>query len=198
MYNSGDHFAREHYMYETVLPALDKFQRSHNLSDEKIFNNYPHYYSASSVPHHEYIILSDGNHSGFKNTEKTAPVTYDQCSAVLTDLAKFHAISFAYKDQKPDEFNGMASKLTELLFRSPIHPNLDDFIQKKVPVAVGTLDPEKDTKIIGVLNELEQNIGNKMAEICAVKDDAVILHGDCWISNLLFKVSHFEILISID
>lgn len=63
-----------------------------------------------------FIILEDASSLGFYNISRQHTLDWTGCTAILTSLAKFHAISFAYKDQKKEEFDKLADSLKETIF----------------------------------------------------------------------------------
>lgn len=186
MYNSARHFAREHYIYECLFPEFEKFQRLH-LKKQYIFKHYPRCVAASSVYEDEYVLLNDLSLQGFRNSDRPTPLHFDKCVAVLKTLAKFHAISFAMKDQQPEKLAKLTSKLSEIMFTKPINKSFENFLKKNVEYSMTTLDPEMDKVIIKKLLEFRENYASFMAECCAEQEDAIVLHGDCWISNMMFR-----------
>lgn len=189
VYNSARHFAREHYIYEYVFPVFEKFQRLH-LKEQYIFKHYPRCVAASSVYEDEYVLLNDLSLQGFQNSDRPTPLHFDKCVAVLKTIAKFHAISFAMKDQQPEKWSKLTTKLTEIMFTKPINQSFENFLKKNVEYSLTTLDAEKDKVIIKKLLEFRENYASFMAECCAEKEDAIVLHGDCWISNMMFRRNH--------
>ncbi|XP_031626607.1 uncharacterized oxidoreductase dhs-27-like isoform X2 [Contarinia nasturtii] len=188
-YNSARAFAREHYIYEYLFPVFEKFQRLH-LKEQYIFKHYPRCIAASSVYEDEYVLLNDLSLQGFKNSDRPTALHFEKCVAVLKTIAKFHAISFAMKDQQPERLAKLTSKLSEITFTKPINEELDIFLKRNVGYSMTTLDPEKDKVIIKKLMKFRENYASFMAECCAEKEDAIVLHGDCWISNIMFRRNH--------
>lgn len=186
MYNSARHFAREHYIYECLFPEFENFQRLH-MKKQYMFKHYPRCVAASSVYEDEYVLLNDLSLQGFRNSDRPTPLHFDKCVAVLKTIAKFHAISFAMKDQQPEKLAKLTSKLTEIMFTKPINKSFENFLKKNVEYSMTTLDPDMDKVIIKKLLEFRENYASFMAECCAEKQDAIVLHGDCWISNMMFR-----------
>lgn len=138
----------------------------------------------------EYVLLNDLSLQGFQNSDRPTPLNFDKCVAVLKTIAKFHAISFAMKDQQPEKFAKLSSKLSEIMFTRPINKSLENFLKKNVEYSLTTLDPEKDKVIIKKLLDFREKYASFMVDCCAEKEDAIVLHGDCWISNILFRRNH--------
>lgn len=186
MYNSARHFGREQYVFEKILPAFEQFQLKH-LKENEIFQNYPKMILASSEIENEFILLNDLCSSGYTNMDRPTPLDFDNCVWVLTNLAKFHAISFAFKEQNGILFDKLVEPLTEILFVKPIDNGFNAFLKNNLDYSLTTLDKDLDKEVIEKLVGFSDIYGEFMAECCYEREDAVVLHGDCWISNILFK-----------
>lgn len=71
----------------------------------------------------DFIVLEDAGTYGFEQIVRQSCLELDQISLILKALAKFHAISFAYKDQRQD-FN---SKIAESIFETYFSEDLWDW-----------------------------------------------------------------------
>lgn len=187
MYNSGSHFTREQYTFHQILPAFEKFQSKHVTDAAKMFTNYPKIFSASSQLEDEYVILEDLSAAGYTNVDRPSALGFDKCVLVLETLARFHAISFAFKDQHFDEFTKLTEHLSEIIFVEPVNDGFISFLKDNIGYSLTTLDKEKDAEVICKIQEFGEVYAKSMVECCREKEDAVILHGDCWISNMMFK-----------
>lgn len=184
MYNSGRHFAREHYVYEHILPVFEQFQAAANK--DAIFQNYPRMVAASSSDEDEFIVLNDLRECGFSNAERTTPLSFERCVLVLKHLARLHAVSFAFKDQLPERFAKLTEPLTEIMFGEVLEP-METFLGTNVAYALQTLDNKKDAETRLRVESFAKEYCASMVAACAEREDAVVLHGDCWISNLMFR-----------
>lgn len=97
------------------------------------------------------------------------------------------------KDQQPEHLDILTSQLSEIMFTKPINESFENFLKKNVEYSLTTLDPEKDKVIIKKMLEFRENYASFMVECCAEKADAIVLHGDCWISNMLFRRNNVSI-----
>lgn len=186
MYNSAGTFCREKYVYEQIFPLLEHFQYA-QLSAAQVFRNYPQIYASSNRLRYEYILLSDLNVEGYENWDRTTPLDFDNVALVLKNLAKFHAVSFALKQQQPSEFQRITTELREWLFIDPLPDQIRQFLQTNVDYTLTTLDKCRDQNTIVKLLNFREECGDIMVECVNERNDAVILHGDCWISNFMFK-----------
>jgi hypothetical protein len=187
-------------VYEYILPAFQQFQQKRlntSSSHHQPFNNYPSIIAASTDLMNEYIILKDlveQEQGGYENAHRPTALDFDKCALVLSTLAKLHACSFAMKDQEPEKFNKITSELTEILFSQPINKFLQTFLEKQVDYGLTTLDLHNsdDQVVKDKLLEFQQKFGLIMAECVNSKEDAVVTHGDCWISNIMFRSNEVD------
>lgn len=99
-------FEREVLAYNQLLPLFAKFQREKGLSDEECFNTYPTCYAAvADATNNKYIvIMEDLRARKFVLWPKAQSFDNTHAFAVIDGLAKLHAVSFALRDQRPEEF----------------------------------------------------------------------------------------------
>ena len=71
----------------------------------------------------DFLVLQDVSFIGFRVASRQNCLSYEQCKYIVEALARFHAISFAFKNEKKQEFDEMASLLTETFFRPDIYEN---------------------------------------------------------------------------
>lgn len=69
----------------------------------------------------DFIALEDVSVLGFGPITRQNTLTLSQCSVILESLARFHAVSFAYKDQRAEEFKILAEKLLETFFTPELY-----------------------------------------------------------------------------
>lgn len=189
MYNSAGTFCREKYVYEQIFPLLEHFQSAQLTDAAQVFRNYPQIYASSNRLRMEYILLSDLTVAGYANWDRTTPLDFDKVALVLRNLAHFHAVSFALKQQRPNDFHRMTAELKEWLFIDPLPDQIRQFLQTNVDYTLTTLDKRRDRRTIEKLSKFREECGDIMVECVGERNDAVILHGDCWISNFMFKTN---------
>lgn len=99
-------FDRETTFYTKVAPAFAKFQNEKNIPEIDQFLSYPKCYAAVSNDESEqYVIMMEDLHPhGFKLWNKAKPLPIENLRLALTELGKFHGLSIAMKDQRPDDF----------------------------------------------------------------------------------------------
>ncbi|KAG5895429.1 hypothetical protein JTB14_037588 [Gonioctena quinquepunctata] len=95
-------YKRELFFYDKVLPAFRKFQL-----DRKIVNTFdavPKCYKTISTAEREVIVMENLKKKGYTLHDKRKPMNSKHLRLVLKNYAKFHALSFAMKDQDKEEY----------------------------------------------------------------------------------------------
>ncbi|XP_031627282.1 uncharacterized protein LOC116343401 [Contarinia nasturtii] len=180
-------FLREIDMYDKVLVYFNEFQLSQGVDLEKDgFNEFPQYYSSISEDLFESVFLEDLRIRNFEmvNVRKET-ITFDHMSAVLKALGKFHAISFALKDQQPEKFKQLASLAIEQ-FWTQSHDMITEF-EKCFEVL-------KEEKCFDLFEKIKKSVGDDyystimcLASSQAAEPYAVICHGDVTSNNTMFS-----------
>ena len=71
----------------------------------------------------DFIALDDVSPLGFGPAAREDCITFEQCQSILEAMARFHGVSFAYKDQNKEDFKKKASKLFETYFTNELYEN---------------------------------------------------------------------------
>lgn len=175
-----------------VLAHFRDLQESNCVNiDTKGFHEYSECYSTIDEDMSESLFIEDLKETNFEMIDhRNEEVTFEHASLVLATLGKFHALSFASKDQTPDTFNAFAAKMQEILFRRE-----DDYIRKLLDgQRERILDCLEDTgdatliaKVKRVFVDPTENVAYGCVAGKSAEPYAVICHGDFWNNNILFK-----------
>lgn len=181
-------YDREIYMYSKVLPAFIKLQNDRGIKEP--FKSFAKYYRSSMEHMNEALIMEDMKAIGFKLCDRHQPLDHNHTLLALKEYGKFHALSFALRDQEPKIFNELAKNTQENFFNGMNSNGLHESFRSQSERALNSLDPVKHKVAYEKLKKFQDN----MVDIIntAVKSDlddpySVIGHGDCWINNFLFK-----------
>jgi hypothetical protein len=109
-YKSELLFRNEVQFYTKILPELTRFQKTR--STEFQFNAVPQCYLARN----DLLILEDLCVRNFEMANRIEGLNLEQMHAVLTELAKFHALSLAYKHKNPQKFAELRELISEGIF----------------------------------------------------------------------------------
>lgn len=123
----------------------------------------------------------------------TEEVSADHVRLVLQSLGKFHAISFALKDQQPEKFDELASPLNEIFMRKD-DKNLCDYFAKQSEAVMKVLSGEKDAHLLAKVKKLFERTPMEIAADCVdpklAGQSAIITHGDMWQNNTMFRYNN--------
>lgn len=133
--------------------------------------------------------MEDVRVKGFAMWPKDNAISLDHCRAVIDVLARFHAVSFALKDQRPEVFHKFKAlkDLQQTLYSKPSSITLLRGVYKDV------LSFLPDGKQIEIIRDIKDNFTDYLS--CCLDEKlndrcSVITHGDCWIKNVLFKFNN--------
>lgn len=183
-------FKREVFMYNKVLPAFVAFQKEKFIKEAKGFFNFPKVYFAEfdEELQDSVIIMEDLKESGCKMWDKFVPIDFEHSKLVLESLGRFHAISFAMKEQHPEIFDKL-KHLDEIFFGND-NNDFDNFMEGSMDRAIEGLPEDA----VSVKIKLERMRAKGLKNLLANATDpdkaepyAVISHGDCWTNNFMYK-----------
>lgn len=153
------------------------------------FYEYPACFSTIDSNLSEALLLEDLRERGFEVMDlRHEPVSFEHIKLVMQALGKFHAISFALKEQASDHYNILASKIREMLFiKSDKHRM--EYLNSLREISLNSLKSKGDAELARKMQEIGSN--TDILEQCLSSGDAephtVICHGDCWNNNTLFR-----------
>ncbi|XP_044254739.1 uncharacterized protein LOC123005162 [Tribolium madens] len=186
-YRSADFFENEIIFYEKVWNAFEKFQDEAKITNK--FDNIPAFLSACCDGENDYVALLDLSFEGYTSAERGAGLDYPHTVAILQVLAKFHAVSLAFKDQQPQNFETAATSLKETYFSEKLRPWYSNF-QKQVFVVIrDAVEKELPREYLQKLdNIINKDLYGLLVKSCEVKGPlSVVTHGDVWVPNFLIK-----------
>lgn len=189
-FSSNGLFEREVYFYKTILPIFIHFLEEKNINVDEEFAIYPKCFVALSEPklNRHFIVMENLKSSGYDLWNKTVDIDFDTVGKVLTELGKFHAISFAMYDQRKEIYDKMF-KIRE--------PFLDMFkgngtAETMVSGAIQqTIDVLEDKQEIEIMQRVKENYEIWLKEYLnsdAAGQFCVLNHGDLWNNNMMFKL----------
>ncbi|XP_031627429.1 uncharacterized protein LOC116343490 isoform X2 [Contarinia nasturtii] len=181
-------FVREIYMYDKVLPFFRQFERSKNVN---IFSEYPMCYQTIDVELNEGLVFEDLSVNGFTTVDRhKEDMTAEHVNLVMKTLGKFHAISFALKDQQPNKFNELASNLSEVFVRKD-DIRLGEIVNQQAEIMLNVVSADEDAHLLAKVKKLcDQGIFSIATDCLDTEltgEATVISHGDTWQNNTMFK-----------
>ncbi|CAH0403474.1 unnamed protein product [Chilo suppressalis] len=186
-FRSDEFFKNEINFYEKVLPELLKFQEQKALSEP--FEKYAKLFLAQSDGKNDVICLEDATLQNFGSAVRQTGIDFIHCKLVFKALAKFHALSFAMKDQQPDAFNNIKDLVFETYYHERLRSWYNRFWKRISGIAIDAVEKEYPNSIY--VNKIKEfavpQRYDEMIEATSDTTNCVISHGDSWTNNFLFK-----------
>lgn len=181
-------FGREIAMYTKVLPAFVRFQQEKKINTKDSFVAFPKLYAYEFDTKNDmyFLIMDDLRSKNFTLWPKNRTMSINYVKCILTELGKFHAISFAMQDQQRqefDEFRRYNDVLSDLVFKGKANAYMTETIDR----VIGAL---KNRKYKELMQHFRQTYIERVDELMngeSSKEFAVIGHGDCWNNNIMFQ-----------
>ena len=170
------------------MPYFSKFQESRNVYLDG-FHEFPKCYKTITTESIECLFFEDLAQSNFKMIDKDE-ATPEHVLLVMKTLAKFHAVSFALKDQEPEKFAELVENLDEVIFTRGKHDQFAGFVNQAETRAMDCItDDEHDGNLVqALLNLYETNQYDLIADLVEAEPYSVILHGDIWPNNTYVSI----------
>ncbi|GJQ78464.1 hypothetical protein Trydic_g11581 [Trypoxylus dichotomus] len=180
-----DIYSNEICFYESVVPKYMDFLNEKGITDG--FRNVPKCYGSAE---NKILALENLRRTGYELCDKTLVGNEEHIELVFKTYAKYHAIGFVYKEQKPEEYSNILQGVTDL-FRNPSK----EFDEQRVAIGkiamqdfFKKLDPKRDKFIL----DQSQHIVDKLIEFGAGVNampyaNPILIQGDCWCNNMMFK-----------
>ncbi|XP_050305769.1 uncharacterized protein LOC126742931 [Anthonomus grandis grandis] len=182
-----DGFKREIVVYTRLIPCYQRFQQEKNI---RPLDFIPKCFLTKYSDTDEIIVLENLKSMGYETQDRHKPMNLSQIKLVLEAYAEWHALSFALEDQKDPEY----LEITKSFRLNPWKPYFQNQLGEMIDFAqqslYAILEQNGETTLLEKYRNL---VGCDSARIVltelmsASEDTAVILHGDCWNNNFLFK-----------
>lgn len=180
-----------------ILPYFRQFQQERNIIVNRDgFHEHSLCYKSIEAEPMECLILQDLSKWSFSMVDKQE-VTVEHILLVMQALGKFHAVSYAIKDQEPDKFSEMANELQEHIYRQGYNSDLVDAYNGAAMSVINSITDDKDAHLLeAVLRLYERDQYDIMVECIdgnAAEPHAIIIHGDMWSNNTMFQFNEKNI-----
>ncbi|KAK5642401.1 hypothetical protein RI129_008568 [Pyrocoelia pectoralis] len=187
-------YQREIFVYNEIFSEFLKIQKEKKLTEG--FQSFPKIYLTSSDNLQEALLMENMKKKGFKHINHRVGIDYPHALLVMKELGKFHALSYAMRDQKPEIFNRWADNCTECFYSSNIRVPAIKAIIKLTKMIMNSFPPNQHEEERKVLENFANDFPTIYKNIFLIKEDdrkyAVINYGDVEIRNLLFKYGNPE------
>ena len=175
---------KEIFVYDKVRPTFQKFQEERGV--EKWIDIMPYCYATDVSDNSEVLIFENLRTEGFQLWNKSLPMTIRHIQLVLEAYGWWHALSFALKIQKPDVFKELVRDNVNMFTYVLTEMKFDVIMEREFQNAMAL--NENDLDILKHVDYSEEDVMYAFKDMYFEEADYhVILHGDCWNNNFLFK-----------
>ena len=185
-FNLDELYEREVFFYTKLVPVFVEFQKEKGLTEANGFWAIPRVFKAfvDQPNDHFVLILEDLREMGFALWPKNDHLRLDHLDVLFREIAKFHAISFALKDQQPDVFERFKT-LRDLC--GPFFKDNGCILTGALDRVLDVLTNEKHKEAV---RRAREEYGEWFLEIFnadSFEPFGVAGHGDLWMTNFMFQ-----------
>ncbi|KAF7279881.1 hypothetical protein GWI33_006642 [Rhynchophorus ferrugineus] len=169
--NKGDNYMGNIFLKDISLPH-----------PSRVFTTI-HDYSLDNLE--EYLIFDDMKSLGYRMQDRKKTMDEAHVRMVIKELAKLHSFSFVLKHLKPEMYKEFSIKLNDylkVLLRTSKTDNRIKHLMKRYA---------KNSEFVKIM-ETYQNSSSQIFDNDGENWDLVIIHGDVWCNNLMFKYDDAE------
>lgn len=182
-------FEREIFYYDVVEPEFYNFQSEKGLGNDLFFSAYPECIQTVCDPTKEeyMLVLTNLRPQGFEMLPRDIPNQIENMRMIMRNLAKFHAISFAMKDQDPARFEKFKfiPDIIRDYFKWTSTKKMFDASYDR------TIELLEDPEYLRICKDLKENVNKYLDEMYdedKLNRFGVVNHGDCWNNNVLYHL----------
>lgn len=180
-------YRNENYFYRELWPTFKSLQRL--FLNRHFFDAIPKYYlTISSGEEPQQIVLEDLNCKNFHILKRNCFFDKPHLELVLKEYGKFHALSFVLKRKFPEDFLELCQKFTNVFSEMENVPLFTESLKLIFKQCYDIFRNDTDEILRAKLEEyVENGIDIFFKSLKYGGDNTVLLHGDCWSSNIMFK-----------
>lgn len=187
-------FVKESSMYAIVAPTLKAFQHEKGVPKEHVIDYFVEYWGsrqcldpASDILDPDAVlVLENVKFKGFTVGDRAKGFDLAHAKFVLKNLANFHAILIAYRNDRPEEFKEMIlPHLNKLDIDGGVKP--DSMNEMMQAMDADLLSVPEIVPLVGNVKKQVEMCRNRIANLDFVEDSPfnTFCHGDFWVNNVM-------------
>lgn len=178
-----DMFLKEIFIYEDVVPTFEENQIK--------INNITKCYATSKENEHEMLVFDNLREAGYSLWPLNVPMDHNHLALVIKNYARLHGCSFILKQKNMPKYQHIVQEITKPIDDKKLDFFLD-LVYKHSEKTAQALKPETDGNAIKKYKAFLKDFKTLTHNYIYMKDSEyddyyVLLHGDCWSNNILFK-----------
>ncbi|KAK9298052.1 hypothetical protein QLX08_008407 [Tetragonisca angustula] len=195
-YRSAEFFSNEIMFYTKIIPQFDIFVKEKYQAQMLCI---PRHFVSVMDGENDFVALENVTFLGYGPIGRQTSLNEAQFKIILEGLARFHAISFAFKDQKPDKFKEIVGYLHETYYSDKhwnwykrFHEKIVDITKDALARECPNSEAEKKFKPYKA-----EDLFQKAIKLCNRKyhSTSVVSQGDSWLPNYMVREATNEIII---
>ncbi|XP_047996710.1 uncharacterized protein LOC125234494 [Leguminivora glycinivorella] len=173
-------YETERFVYGSLVDIFSKIEEKNSVAVEHRLR-FPKYYGCNPKLLEETIVLEDLGARGFDTHDRLKSIDWLYAATAVAELAKFHALSFAYQEENPEEF---AQVIKERKFEFGSDERMKVMWEGMVREAVGACREESRARLAKYLMDNVKRVRDYYEPLRR----PVLVHGDYRPSNLMHKI----------
>lgn len=176
-------YDKEITVYKRVLFAYEQLQTKYAISnDDRV--KFPKLYGSNNETVGQCVIMEDLGEQGYTMYERLKPINWTYASKSVEALAKYHALSLAFKKEYPDEYTDIFVGKDEDNFEV-MYPLIKPAFMQSAQATYGIVSKDIKEKLEKFLNdEFSKEL---YAKYYTPTSHGILIHGDYRASNILYK-----------
>ncbi|XP_022837605.1 uncharacterized oxidoreductase dhs-27-like isoform X2 [Spodoptera litura] len=176
-------YSTEQIFYNHLVGVYEKLQDKYCISPEHRFV-FPKFYGGDETLGQETVVMQDMTSSGYSPYSRFESIDWEHAAVAVEDLARMHALSFAYQKDDPENFTKDTDRLRF------VRDKIDFANLKKTWSQIGE-------SALQIVKEEHKDKLRKIISDCSTQDvfykfrgplsTIVLCHGDYRVSNLMFR-----------
>ncbi|XP_063932769.1 uncharacterized protein LOC135144646 isoform X2 [Zophobas morio] len=177
-------FELEIYIYDKVVPTFKNFETEMGFESD-VLKSLPTCYLTQNLENDEALILENLKLQGFDVANRKVPLSFEHIRLVLKSYGKWHAFSLALRYKRPETFKQLVKNLGNMWSRYILKTNLTPVFLQYYEEVRKFWENNKDVASVKFSEHEVKSI--LISLVSEDLDQAVIIHGDCWTNNFMFK-----------
>lgn len=179
--NATKMFSIEAFFYNELVKTYTDIQDKHGVVGENRYVT-PKFYGCNKKYGEETVVLENLAARNYGGYNRFKSLDYEHAASAVGELAKFHALSFAYQKEQPEDF----ARVTKYLwFHKPVSQAKDEYFPEMTARALKSISNDDHKQRVkkfmeGRCDEMYEKFNRPFG-------NPVIIHGDFRASNLFFK-----------
>lgn len=173
-------FQREKSFYTILAPVYEKLQDACGITEDDKYK-FAKYYGSNITHYEETLLMEDLGAQGHIMYDRFKPVDWEYASKGVEQLAKFHALSIAFKNVHSEIYNELFGMERDPLMET-VYNVMRTMILNMTPGALDVTPSHLKDRLRKFMKDQSEN------DVYYSKHKSgVLVHGDYRASNILYK-----------